>query len=254
MQQWPAWRISMFTPTSMQAPPACAGQGSHRHSATENRDSSGLPGRARPDSLGRLHGHRSAIGRRHSKRLAQRRAAVKTAHGCATMTSMNTHPACDLSIVIVSWNVWPLLAQCLRSIERASTPVAGNPSLRQFPIPPPPQTPTTSHATLEVIVVDNASHDDTPAHVAAHFPWVQVIASTRNLGFTGGNNRGYAASRGKVRLFSESGYGAGHESRVTSQTSNVKRQTSNVKRQEGRGARDGGRGHARRSRAINNDQ
>ncbi len=155
---------------------------------------------------------------------------------------MNTHPACDLSIVIVSWNVWPLLAQCLRSIERASNEIAGEPSLRQFPIPPSPQAPTTSHATLEVIVVDNASRDDTPALVAEHFPWVQVIASARNLGFTGGNNRGYAASRGKVVYF------------LNPDTELVTSQTSNVKRGEGRGARGGGRGRARRSRAITNEQ
>ncbi|MCB0056158.1 MAG: hypothetical protein KDE45_03995, partial [Caldilineaceae bacterium] len=45
---------------------------------------------------------------------------------------MNTHPACDLSIVIVSWNVWPLLEQCLRSIERATLPGDGN--VRRFEI------------------------------------------------------------------------------------------------------------------------
>lgn len=92
---------------------------------------------------------------------------------------MNQAPTCDLSIVIVSWNVWPLLRKCLASIEHASLP----------------------GLTFEVIVVDNASHDDTPAQVAAHFPWVRVIASDRNLGFTGGNNRGFAASRGRFVYF-----------------------------------------------------
>ena len=114
---------------------------------------------------------------------------------------MNTHPACDLSIVIVSWNVWPLLAQCLRSIERASSPGAGQSRLRTFAVPPSPQEESGETATMEVIVVDNASSDATPALVAEHFPWVQVIASARNLGFTGGNNRGYAASRGKFVYF-----------------------------------------------------
>ena len=88
---------------------------------------------------------------------------------------MQTEPICDLSIVIVSWNVWPLLRQCLASISQSPN--------------------------LEVIVVDNASHDDTPAQIAAHFPWVRVLASDTNLGFTGGNNRGFAASRGRFVYF-----------------------------------------------------
>ncbi len=117
------------------------------------------------------------------------------------MTPMDNDAPCDLSIVIVSWNVWPLLAQCLRSIERASTAVADHPSLRQFAILSPSPCALTSSASLEVIVVDNASRDNTPAHVATHFPWVRMIASERNLGFTGGNNRGYAASSGRIVYF-----------------------------------------------------
>jgi len=117
------------------------------------------------------------------------------------MVRMDNDLQCDLSIIIVSWNVWPLLEQCLRSIEHASSGLAGEPFLRQFPIPPTPQAPTASQATLEVIVVDNASSDHTPAHVTAHFSWVRMIASERNLGFTGGNNCGYAASRGRFVYF-----------------------------------------------------
>jgi len=79
------------------------------------------------------------------------------------------------------------------------------------------QSPNLLISNLEVIVVDNASHDDTPAQIAAHFPWVRVIASDRNLGFTGGNNRGYAASRGRFIYFlnpdTELGGGARGEGR-----------------------------------------
>ncbi|MFM7581463.1 MAG: glycosyltransferase, partial [Caldilinea sp.] len=98
------------------------------------------------------------------------------------------HP-CDLSIVIVSWNVWPLLQRCLASIERCS--VATTPTLRVLP----------QGWHLEVIVVDNASADGTPAQLAAHFPWVQVLAQRQNIGFTGGNNRGFAASKGRFLYF-----------------------------------------------------
>ncbi|GEM_PF-86300 len=146
------------------------------------------------------------------------------------MKFMHQQPPVDLSIVIVSWNVWPLLRQCLLSIERASEPARSEgrvfPGNRQgegetrgqgdkergrqgeeetasaqFLISNLSISQSFTPCTLEVIVVDNASHDDTPALLATHFPWVQVIASARNLGFTGGNNRGYAASRGRFVYF-----------------------------------------------------
>jgi GT2 family glycosyltransferase len=106
---------------------------------------------------------------------------------------------CDLSIIIVSWNVWPILAGCLRSIEQVSREIAGERTLRQFgptktPGAPPP-------ATLEVIVVDNASADQTAEYLPRTFPWVRFIASGENLGFTRGNNRGYAESRGRFVYF-----------------------------------------------------
>ncbi len=100
----------------------------------------------------------------------------------------------DLSIVIVSWNVWDLLRACLRSIEQASAARSGPADVRGFG-------PDGRTATLEVIVVDNASHDATPDLVTARFPWVRVIRNATNLGFTGGNNLGYAASRGRFVYF-----------------------------------------------------
>jgi hypothetical protein len=55
--------------------------------------------------------------------------------------------------------------------------------------------------TGEVIVVDNASSDGSAAMVGAFFPWVRLIASPDNLGFTGGNNRAIPLSRGRYVLF-----------------------------------------------------
>lgn len=104
-------------------------------------------------------------------------------------------PTCDLSIIIVSWNVRELLDACLQSIERASQPLgAGEPHLRLFG--PPDQT-----SMLEVIVVDNASSDGTVEQVAARFPWVRLIPCQENLGFTAGNNQGYAGSGGRFIYF-----------------------------------------------------
>lgn len=105
----------------------------------------------------------------------------------------------DLSIIIVSWNVWDLLRACLDSIERASRSMDALATIRAFG---PPNGPTTSKApTLEVIVVDNASSDATVELLPARFPWVRLIRSATNLGFTAGNNVGYAASRGRTIYF-----------------------------------------------------
>jgi N-acetylglucosaminyl-diphospho-decaprenol L-rhamnosyltransferase len=101
----------------------------------------------------------------------------------------------DLSIIIVSWNVWDLLRSCLESLERVSQPVAGGEAgVRRFG-------PAAGQRTLEVIVVDSASADATVDGVRARFPWVRLIASRENLGFTRGNNRGFAESRGAFVFF-----------------------------------------------------
>jgi N-acetylglucosaminyl-diphospho-decaprenol L-rhamnosyltransferase len=52
-----------------------------------------------------------------------------------------------------------------------------------------------------VIVVDSASSDATVDGIQTLFPWVRVIASAENLGFTRGNNQGYAQSRGSFVFF-----------------------------------------------------
>ncbi|MGB0385942.1 MAG: glycosyltransferase family 2 protein, partial [Ardenticatenaceae bacterium] len=79
-----------------------------------------------------------------------------------------------LSIIIVSWNTCDLLRRCLASIE------AGRGEL-----------------VVEVIVVDNGSHDGTPEMVRAEFPGVIVVEPGANLGFSAGNNVGLARASGK---------------------------------------------------------
>lgn len=73
----------------------------------------------------------------------------------------------DISIVIVAWNARHCLQPCLESIEKA-----------------PPR------RSLEVLVVDNASSDGTSEMVESRFPWVKLIKSPVNLGFSRGNNLG----------------------------------------------------------------
>ena len=53
----------------------------------------------------------------------------------------------------------------------------------------------------EVIVVDNASHEDEASIIKQRYPNVTVIRSTQNLGFAGGNNLGIQAARGKYLFF-----------------------------------------------------
>ena len=85
-----------------------------------------------------------------------------------------------LSVIIVSWNVRELLKSCLESLNNservrfASTPEASD----------APEKGYRAHVT----VVDNSSTDGTASMVRTLFPWVQLIASERNLGFTAANN------------------------------------------------------------------
>lgn len=53
----------------------------------------------------------------------------------------------------------------------------------------------------ELIVVDNASADETRAIVARHMPPVQLIANNANRGCAGGNNVGWRAARGDLVVF-----------------------------------------------------
>jgi len=56
-----------------------------------------------------------------------------------------------------------------------------------------------SDLALEILVVDNASGDDT-ACLDQEFPHVQVLGQPSNLGFAGGVNQGLAAARGSYLL------------------------------------------------------
>ena len=102
----------------------------------------------------------------------------------------------DLVIVIISWNVWDHLRVCLASIEDQSQPIDEGRGERENAPARAPGPATfvrrfgpSNEATLQVVVLDNASEDATPSLLTSRFPWVQTIFSDENLGFTGGNNR-----------------------------------------------------------------
>jgi len=96
----------------------------------------------------------------------------------------------DLSIIIVSWNVAPLLAACLDSIAAA-------PIVR---VAPEGAALGEHGPRVEVIVVDSASADGSAGMVRERYPWVHLLAEPENIGFTRGNNAGLAQARGRCLM------------------------------------------------------
>lgn len=80
----------------------------------------------------------------------------------------------DVSIVIVSFNTRDVLRECLLSVYR----VAGS-------------------LQVQVIIVDNASTDGSPAMIEQEFSDVVLIRSEVNLGFGRANNLGFQSARGR---------------------------------------------------------
>jgi hypothetical protein len=83
----------------------------------------------------------------------------------------------DVTIIIVGWNSRDLLGPCLDSLRAMDPP-----------------------RTRQVILVDNASRDDTVAFVRERYPEVELIANTENAGFARGNNLGMERARGRAVL------------------------------------------------------
>lgn len=81
-----------------------------------------------------------------------------------------------LSVVIVNYNTRDLLHACLKSLQ------------------------VSESVELEVIVVDNASSDDSAAMVESEFPEVTLLAQSTNTWFCGGNNIGSQVATGKYIL------------------------------------------------------
>jgi GT2 family glycosyltransferase len=88
----------------------------------------------------------------------------------------------DCSIIIISYNVRDLLRDCLNSIVHS--PIALN-------------TPHGNLPTIEILVIDSASQDDSVTMLKNEFPQVRLFAHSDNIGYTKGNNIGLAHAQGR---------------------------------------------------------
>ena len=83
----------------------------------------------------------------------------------------------DVSIIIVSWNTRDILQKCLASIYEQDGDIE-----------------------LEIIVIDNASTDDSAEMVRKNFPQVCLIENSENRGFAAANNQGIKIAKGRYVL------------------------------------------------------
>lgn len=86
-------------------------------------------------------------------------------------------PSRDLSVVIVTFNCKDYALDCIRSLFSQD-----------------------NASELEIIIVDNASRDDTVAALHRLFPSISIIQNTQNLFFRRANNQGILQSTGRYVL------------------------------------------------------
>ncbi len=80
----------------------------------------------------------------------------------------------QLSVIILNYNVRYFLEQCVLSVQKALEGIDG-----------------------EIIVIDNASSDDSCEMMKTKFPHIKLIENQDNLGFPKGNNIGVAQAKGE---------------------------------------------------------
>lgn len=95
-------------------------------------------------------------------------------HSSSVVSEDDAVARADVTAVIVSYNTATYLRECLRSLLD-----------------------TADDIDIEIVVVDNASVDDSPDLVAAEFPNVTLIALDDNVGFARACNIGARAGHGE---------------------------------------------------------
>lgn len=84
----------------------------------------------------------------------------------------------DLSIIYVNFNTRALTLSSITSVYRYTT-----------------------HYHFEIIVVDNASKDNSVSEIKQNFPEVKIIQNKKNIGFGRANNLGLQIAKGNYILF-----------------------------------------------------
>lgn len=82
-----------------------------------------------------------------------------------------------VSIIIVNWNGKEYLKNCLFSLK------------------------DQNYKNIEIVFVDNNSHDGSIDYVKNNFPKIKIILNKENLGYAEGNNIGYKYATGDYILF-----------------------------------------------------
>lgn len=77
------------------------------------------------------------------------------------------NPKIELAVVVIGYNSKKFLKTCFDSIKKQ-----------------------TIFRKLDVIYIDNISHDDSPAFVLKNYPFVRVFQNHFNFGYSGGANQG----------------------------------------------------------------
>lgn len=81
-----------------------------------------------------------------------------------------------VSIIMLNWNQFDVTAACLDTLVDLTWP------------------------SVEVLVVDQASDNQEGDRLKARYPWIRLIQSETNLGFTGGNNLAIRQAEGDLVL------------------------------------------------------
>lgn len=84
----------------------------------------------------------------------------------------------DISIIIVNFNSFSYLSESLRSLFESDFP----------------------QTNIEIIVIDNASTDNSVINFKRNFPKIRLIENKINIGFAKANNQGIHKSQGKYIL------------------------------------------------------
>jgi len=93
------------------------------------------------------------------------------------MDFKSNYAVLDLSIIIVNWNSWKDLINCINSIKENSSDI-----------------------NYEIIVIDNCSTDNSVMEIKNSISDILLIENKKNIGFPAANNQAFKIAKGKFLL------------------------------------------------------